>query len=92
MEGWFKFTNPHCGVTLEFFTDEYKLHTDKFYVFPFPTTLNEFIGDCKRVGLDLYWNEYKMDQLFELKTYVNEKESNEYYKDLLTKLEKDDVF
>lgn len=93
MNGWYKFTNPHCGVMLEFFENEYKIHMPKkVYVFPFPTTINEFIADSKRVGLDLYWNEYKMDKLFELKTYVNEKELNEYYKELLTKLEKNDVF
>jgi hypothetical protein len=93
MNGWYKFTNPHCGVTLEFFGDEYKLHIpNKIYAFPIPTTINEFICDCKRAGLDLYWNQYKMDKLFEFKIYINEKESNEYYKDLLTKIEKEDVF
>jgi hypothetical protein len=91
---WYKFVNPQCGVMLEFFSDEYKLHMPKkVFVFHFPTTVNEFISDCDRVGLDLYWDETKMDKSFEFKShYVNEEESNLYYKELLTKIEKENVF
>jgi hypothetical protein len=93
MKGWYRFVNPNNGVVLEFFADEYKIkQRNQINGFPHPKTLNEFIADCNRVGLDLYWDQKKMDQLFDVKIYLNKEESNKYYKELLTKIEKSDVF
>ncbi len=93
MKGWYKFMNPHCGVMIEFFADEYKIHMPKkVYVFPYPTTLNEFISDCKRVGLLLYWDVDELDKVFQIRTYLTEEDSKSYYKELLTKINKQDVF
>lgn len=91
---WHKFVNPSIGVTIEFFKDEYKIHMPKkVYIFPFPKTVNEFVSDAYRVGLDLYWDVNVMDKKFEFKSdYLNENESNSYYKNLLTKIEKENVF
>ena len=87
MKGWYKLVNPHCGVKLEFFADEYKLHMPKkVYVFPYPITINEFISDCKRVGLTLYWNTVELDKIFQLRIYLPEEDSKIYYKELLTKI------
>ena len=93
MTSWIKIMNPHNGIKMEFFTDEYKIYMpSKTYVFTYPTILNDFISDCERVGLDLYWNTEALDKHFELKTYASAEETEIYYNDLLTKIEKNDVF
>ena len=93
MRGWFKAQNTEVDIKLEFFADEYKIHVkDKIFVFPFPKTLNEFINDCHRVGVPLYWDYLQVDKYFDIKIYAIEEEAQEYYKDLLTKIEKEDVF
>jgi len=93
MHGWFRFVNPNTGVVLEFHKDQYKIKSrDVTYKFPYPRTLNDFISDCNRVGVDLFWYQKRMDELFELRTYLDEEESNKYYKELLTKIDKENVF
>lgn len=93
MIGWYKLINPNCNVTIEFYIDEYKIHMGKkIHTFMFPTTINDFISDCKRVDLKLYWDYETLDKYFELKVYALEEESKEYYKELLIKIEKEDVF
>lgn len=93
MNGWYRFVNPNNDAVLEFHNDEYKIKLRSgIFKFPIPKNVNEFISDCNRVGLDLYWNPIKMNSLFEMKIYLEEKESKEYYKQLLTKIEKENVF
>jgi hypothetical protein len=93
MRGWYRFVNPNTGVVLEFHKDEYKIKVRSgSYKFPHPKTLNDFISDCNRVGITLYWYQKRMDELFELRTYLDEEESKIYYKELLTKIEKENVF
>lgn len=93
MKGWYRIVNPNTGVILEFFADQYKIKTDrKIFAFPFPHTLNDFILDCKRSGVELYWDSTQLDLIFDHKIYATEKESELYYKELLTKIEKENVF
>jgi len=93
MGGWYRFVNPNNGRVIEFFEDEYKIHSQKkIFIFPFPKTLNEFISDCKRSGVTLYWDSIKLDQKFDHKIYALQKESDEYYKEFLTIIEKENVF
>ena len=92
MKGWYRFVDPNNGAVLEFFADEYKIKPrGKSVTFPHPRTLNDFISDCNRVGLDLFWDQKKLDAKFDIKIYLNEKDSKEYYKYLLTKIEKSNV-
>jgi hypothetical protein len=93
MKGWHKFVNPHIDIKIEFFLDEYKIHTKtKIFVFPFPKTLNDFLSDCHRTGVPLFWDYQRLDEEFDIKIYADEEQAKEYYKDLLTKIEKEDVF
>jgi hypothetical protein len=93
MHGWFRCVNPNTGVVIEFHEDQYKIkQRDKSHTFPYPRTLNDFISDCNRMGVTLYWYQKRMDELFELRTYLDEEESKIYYKELLTKIDKENVF
>lgn len=93
MVGWHKLINIQSGVMLEIFTDEYKIHYNKkITVFPYPKNINQFISDCYRMDVILYWNIEKMDKHFDLKTYVLSDEARIYYKELLIKIGKKDVF
>ena len=93
MGSWFRFVNPNSGRILEFFEDEYKIHSTKgIFVFPYPRNLNEFISDCRRVGVTLYWDADKLDTIFDHKIYASQKETDEYYKEMLTIIEKENVF
>lgn len=60
-----EFGNDFCNVKdncIYFQTDSYVIRTDKHKSesgirFPLPKTLDDFIRDCERVGVELYWKE-----------------------------------
>jgi len=93
MEGWYKVVNIYKDITFNFFSDEYKIFTKtKTGTFPFPRNLNDFISDCERMNIDLYWNIPYLDTLFPTKIYMKIDDMKQYYKELLTKIGKSDVF
>jgi len=94
MFNWYKVINTFNRDWLfEIFPNEYKIHVkNNIYSFPFPRNLNDFISDCDRIGINLYWNTEELDKIFDTKIYMPIKDIEIYYKDLLTKIGKADVF
>jgi hypothetical protein len=88
MGSWYKYTNQH-GVVLELYPTQYIIVFPKGvkYTQPLPVTLNDFINDMLRFGVELYWGEY-MDMNFEPKDYFHKDEIRDYFVDLLTKMGK----
>lgn len=54
---------------------------------PLPYTINDFINDMCRLGIELHWSKW-MDENFEPKEYMSEKDVEEYFRDLLKKMDK----
>lgn len=87
---WHRFTNDEKHI-LEFYPNYYIVRKDVAntikYMLSLPKTLNKFINDMDRFGIQLYWTD-KIDELFEPKDYLNENEISNYYSDLLSRLGK----
>lgn len=88
MGAWHKFTcDSH---ELEFYATTYKIKEIKpnnVVELPIPVTINDFINDCYRMGVDLIWSDF-VDINYEPHEYLNQKQIIEYYSDLLNKMEK----
>lgn len=57
------------GNCIYFKTDSYVIRTDRdnpetAVIFPLPSTLDDFINDCNRVGIELYWKENVVNKYF----------------------------
>jgi hypothetical protein len=52
-----------------------------------PTTIDDFINDMNRFGVQLYWTEW-IDNNFEPKDYLKSDEIKEYYSNLLLRMGK----
>jgi len=92
MLSWYKFTNDNECI-LEFYADYYvikkaigKIKT-VVYQLPLPTTINAFINDMQRFGIQLYWMQW-IDDNFEPKDYLHKDGIRAYYEDLLGKMDK----
>ena len=89
MINWFKFTNDD-GVVLEFYPDKFIIKKSKkhiTYQLQMPITINDFIIDCERYGIDLYWTTW-IDLNFEPKEYLHAGQIKTYWADLLNKMGK----
>jgi len=92
MMNWYKFTDENDNI-LEFYTDYYiiKKATGKIklvtYQLPLPRTINDFINDMDRIGIDLFWSEF-IDLNFEPKDYLAKNEIEAYFFNLLFKMDK----
>jgi len=60
---------------------------NKVHVAPLPTNLDEFISDMKRIGIILEWKPEAIKG-FEIKDILPQKEIQQYWGDLLTKMDK----
>jgi hypothetical protein len=84
MINWYKFNNDKS--TLEFYSTYYQVKKDIpnsiTYISSIPKTINDFINDMNRFGVDLYWTNY-VDNNFEPNEYLQEKDIEKYYRDLL---------
>jgi len=68
----------------------YKIINGREYVIPFhPKTIDQFITDCQRAGVTLYWNETILD-LVDYQHLLIGKEIEEYHTNLLKRIEKFD--
>ena len=89
MVNWHKFTNGD-GVVLEFYPDKYVLRKsgkEVAYQLGIPRTLDDFINDMYRYGIELYWTIW-IDENFEPKQYLHAGQVGTYYEDLLKKIDK----
>jgi hypothetical protein len=86
MVNWHKFTNEE-KIILEFYPNNHYIikKTNGTYQIPLPKTLNDFINDMDRFGVQLYWNE-NIDKQFEPKEYLHKDEIRAYFVTLLTKM------
>ena len=90
LNGWSKFTSDE--YTLEFYPTYYTIKKNKpvdsiQYMLSLPETVDGFINDMNRFGVQLYWTEW-IDQNFEPKEYLSVDEIKNYWTDLLAKMGK----
>lgn len=90
MLNWYKFTNDD-KIILEFYPTYYTVQKNIpnsiKYMLSIPKTINEFINDMHRFGIDLYWGEW-IDFDFEPIDYLHLNSIKEYYVNLLGKMDK----
>jgi hypothetical protein len=90
MVNWYKFTNED-KVVLEFYPTYYTVIKNVpnaiKYMLSIPRTINDFINDMDRFGVQLYWTNW-IDINFEPKEYLNSEEIKAYFVDLLGKMGK----
>lgn len=90
LNGWSKFTSDNH--TLEFYPTYYTIKKNKpvdsiQYMLSLPTTIDDFINDMNRFGVQLYWTEW-IDQNFEPKEYLSVDDIKNYWINLLAKMGK----
>jgi hypothetical protein len=84
MINWYKFINDD-KIILEFYLDNYKIKNigdNITYQMSLPKTINEFINDMDRFGIQLYWYE-QIINILEPKDFMNKNEVSGYYTNLL---------
>ena len=91
MATWFKYTNDDNFI-LEVYAETYIIKTEmnvktKTFVLPHPRTINDFINDMDRFGIQLYWNNW-VNENFEPKYFLHKDEIRNYYFNLLDTLGK----
>lgn len=90
MINWYKFTNDD-KIILEFYPKYYMVKKDVqnsiTYTLSIPKTIDEFINDMYRLGIDLYWTNW-IDFNFEPKEYLQVNEIKPYFEELLGKMGK----
>lgn len=89
MINWHKFTNDE-DVVLEFYPEYYvitKKGKNLKYQLKLPQTINDFIDDMNRYGIEIYWGEW-IDEVAEPKDYMNKNEIEGYFTDLLNRMGK----
>jgi hypothetical protein len=90
MVNWHKFTDDN-KIVLEFYPTYYTVRKDVkdsiTYMLSIPKTIDDFINDMNRFGVQLYWTEW-IDQNFEPKEYLHVDEIKKYFADLLAKMGK----
>lgn len=90
MVNWHKFTNDDKFV-LEFYPNHYIIRKDVAnaikYMLSNPKTINDFINDMDRHGVQIYWTQW-IDENFEPKECLDNDDIKAYFVDLLTKMKK----
>jgi len=85
MLNWHRFTNGD-DVVLEFYADNYVIKKGDIKL-SLPETINDFINDMRRAGVQLYWTIW-IDENFEPKQYLHLNEIENYYREVLKKMDK----
>jgi len=90
MVNWHKFTNDD-KIILEFYPTYYTIQKDVKdsikYMMSIPKTIDDFINDMDRFGVQLYWNDW-IDIHYEPKEYLETEGIRQYFVDLLGKMGK----
>lgn len=91
MGTYYKFNNEE-HVVLEFYAGYYtickNMKKDVPQKLPLLKTINDFINDMDRFGVQLYWTEW-IDQNFEPKDYLAIDKIEEYFTHLLIRMQKE---
>jgi hypothetical protein len=89
METWCKFYNEE-NIVLEFYAGYYIIKFPKkdSQKLPLPKTINDFINDMNRFGIQLFWSQW-MDDNFEPKDYLDINEISIYFTNLLIRMKKE---
>ena len=75
-------------ITLNFHSTFYLAHlNDANYKLPIPKTIDDFVNDMMRVGVEIYWSDL-VDEKFEPKDYLQKDEIRKYFETLLNKMGK----
>lgn len=87
MGNYFKCSDS-CGNEIEFYANKYLIKT-KYNAnsLPLPTTLDCFLLDMERVGVDLYWNDEIVEK-YSPRNMLSKESIHKYYFDLLTRMGK----
>jgi hypothetical protein len=92
-DGW-EFTDEETyfnkigRITLNFHSTFYLAHrNDANYKLPIPKTVDDFVNDMMRVGIEIYWSDL-FDENFEPKDYLHKDEIRNYFETLLNKMGK----
>lgn len=90
MGSWYKFYNEE-KIVLEFYADHYFIKFPKkdSQKLPLPRTINDFINDMDRFGVEIYWNQWMKDN-FEPKDYLYVDDIPKYFNELLIKMQKEE--
>ena len=88
MLNWHKFVNGE-DVTLEFYPDQYKLKRpgNEDMTLKLPKSLNSFVNTMAILEIPMYWSSL-IDEQFEPKQYMASDEIEDYYRELLAKMDK----
>ena len=87
MLSWKRFTNGD-DVRLEFYASNYNVKKGAIQTeFSIPKTIDDFINDMQRTGVQLYWTIW-IDENFEPKQYLPPNKIEDYYRDVLRKMDK----
>jgi len=96
MGTWYKIYDDN-NIVLEFYVNNYiitkeaksfKAHDVVKYQIPLPQTINDFINDMDRFGIQIYWTEW-IDLNFEPKDYLEVNKIEEYFIHLLIRMQKE---
>jgi hypothetical protein len=75
-------------ITLNFHSTFYLVQlNDANYKLPIPKTIDDFVNDMMRVGVEIYWSDL-VDEKFEPKDYLQKDEIRKYFETLLNKMGK----
>jgi hypothetical protein len=88
MGTWYKFYDDN-NVVLEFYANNYTIKSAKQDIqkLPVPRTVNDFINDMDRLGIQLEWGKF-VDDNFEPKDYLSPEEICKYFTQLLIRMGK----
>ncbi len=75
------------NVIIEFYPDKYIIKSKSTYTLPLPLTIDTFLSDMDRIGIDIYWGEHIVIAHCP-RNILKTTEIHQYYVDLLTKIEK----
>lgn len=95
MVGWHKFVNYDTNITIEFYGhgNPYKIKNPdqvngSVLTLPYPNSVDDFICDCQRSSVPLYWNQTVIDSSENRIHFMDQKEIKNNITELLTKIEK----
>lgn len=91
---WYKVHNNEEKIEMEFYDTYYHIIPPKKnqllklkFVFPFPINLNDFISDCNRCYVNLYWTKEALKKYSPM-VLLNQEELKTYYDKILEKIGK----
>ena len=75
------------NVIIEFYPDKYTIKSKSTYTLPLPPTIDVFLSDMDRIGIDMFWSAHIVNEQCP-RNIMKTTEIQQYYVDLLTRIEK----